>query len=88
MAGGTLQPGGAVERVLAEKTSLHTWLAAAFELSTAQGAEITQRVRNLAGDDAVDVLHIVKKGRHQLVTTDGLRLAKGTRALVQAIERP
>jgi energy-coupling factor transporter ATP-binding protein EcfA2 len=81
-------PHAEVERILADKTSLHTWLAAAFDLSTAQGTEITERVRRLAGDDAVDVLSIVRKGRHRLVATDGLRLAEGTRALVQALERP
>jgi rRNA-processing protein FCF1 len=79
-------PHAQVEQELEGKTSLHTWLAAAFELSTAQGTEITERVRKLGGDDAVDVVGIVKKGSHRLVATDGVRLAEGTRSLVQALE--
>jgi hypothetical protein len=79
-------PHAAVEERLAEKTTLNTWLADAFDLSVAQGAAITERVRQLGGEDAVQTVRLVTKGSHHLVLTDGQQLAEGTRALVRALE--
>ena len=79
-------PHARVEEELAEKTSLNSWLAAAFELSTAQGLEINERVRQLGGEDAVVTVTTVKKGSHRLLSVDGQTLAEGTRELVRALE--
>jgi hypothetical protein len=75
-----------VEAALAAKTSLNTWLADLFGLSTAQGEQIRERVRKLAGPDAVNVVRLTQKGAHQLVATDGVKLTQGAKALVKAIE--
>jgi hypothetical protein len=79
-------PRARVEQELADKTSLNSWLAAAFELSTAQGLEINERVRQLGGEDAVVTVTTVKKGSHRLLSVDGQTLAEGTRELVRALE--
>ncbi len=79
-------PHARVEELLAEKTSLNSWLAGAFELSTAQGIEITDRVRQLGGEDAVTTVATVKRGSHRLLAVDGWTLAEGTRELVRALE--
>ena len=71
-------PHARVEELLAEKTSLNSWLAGAFELSTAQGIEITDRVRQLGGEDAVTTVATVKRGSHRLLAVDGWTLAEGT----------
>ncbi|MGH2968256.1 MAG: hypothetical protein ACRDK0_04205, partial [Solirubrobacteraceae bacterium] len=80
-------PHAEVEAWLAEDRPLTAWLAEVFGLSVAQGSEISDRVRRLGGDAAVDTLRIVKRGSHRLVAADALRLAEGTKALVRELER-
>jgi hypothetical protein len=80
-------PHAEVETWLAGDRSLTAWLAEVFRLSVAQGAEITDRVRRLGGDAAVETVSIVRRGAHRLVAADGLRLAEGTKALVRELER-
>jgi predicted ATPase len=80
-------PYAEVETWLAEDRSLTAWLAEVFDLSVAQGTDITDRVRRLGGDAAVETVSVVKRGVHRLVTADALRLAQGTKALVRALER-
>jgi AAA domain/AAA domain, putative AbiEii toxin, Type IV TA system len=80
-------PHAEVETWLAEDRSLTAWLAEVFRLSVAQGAEITDRVRRLGGDAAVETVSIVRRGAHRLVAADGLRLSEGTKSLVRELER-
>jgi len=75
-----------VEERLGSLTTLHTWLAEAFGLSSAQGQEVNQRVRNLCGDGAVQLLRIVRAGAHGPVTIDPLELVRSTRRLVDALQ--
>ncbi len=79
-------PHADVEAALEAKTSLNTWLADLFELSTAQGEQIREHLRRLAGPDAIGVVRLAQRGTHQLVLTDGLKLANGAKTLVKAIE--
>jgi predicted ATPase len=81
------RPHAEVEAFLAEDRRLTAWLAEVFGLSVAQGTEITERVRRLGGDAAVETLRIVRSGAHRLVVADSVRLAEGTKALVRALER-
>ena len=79
-------PHAQVEEALETKTSLNTWLADLFELSTAQGEQIREHLRRLGGADAIEVVRLAQKGTHQLVLTDGITLVNSAKALVKAIE--
>ena len=79
-------PHAEVEDRIAALTSLTTWLAAAFDLSPAQGKEVGDRVRALAGEEAQRTVRLISKGTHQLVHVDGTRLVAQTKALVKALE--
>jgi hypothetical protein len=79
-------PHAEVDAYLAQDRSLTHWLADTFQLSIAQGAEITATVRRLAGDRGVETVNVARRGSHRLVVADGVRLAEGTRALVRALE--
>lgn len=75
-----------VEEILREPRRLTAWLAEALELSVAQGAEINAQIRRLGGEEAVNAVAIMRRGAHELVQTDGLRLAEATKRLVRALE--
>jgi ABC-type molybdenum transport system ATPase subunit/photorepair protein PhrA len=79
-------PHAQVEEALGEPRKLTAWLAEAFELSVAQGNDVTERVRRIGGDDAVRAVAIMRKGAHELVQTDELELVAATRRLVRALE--
>ena len=79
-------PHAEVEERLAEKTSLNSWLAEAFGLSTAQGHQISDKVRALGGEEAVETIKTIRKGTHRIVMADGQELARSTRTLVKALE--
>lgn len=79
-------PHAQVEETLSEPRKLTAWLAEAFELSVAQGAEVTERVRRAAGDEAVKAVALMRKGAHELVQTDELELVEATKRLVRVLE--
>jgi ABC-type lipoprotein export system ATPase subunit len=75
-----------VEERLASITSLTGWLAAALNLTVAQGREIREAIRRLGGDDAVEVVDLARRGTHERLNVDGLQLVQGARRLVRALE--
>jgi ABC-type lipoprotein export system ATPase subunit len=79
-------PHADVEQTLAEPRTLTAWLADTFELSIAQGADISDRVRRIAGDDAVSALKTMRKGAHGAVNADAVELVRSTKRLVTALE--
>ena len=75
--------GGVVSVAWAETWAL---LAEAFELSVAQGVEVTERVRRVGGEEAVRAVAIMRKGSHELVQADELELVEATKRLVRTLE--
>lgn len=81
-------PHAQIDARLAGHTSLNTWLADAFGLEPSQGLETTDRVRQLGGDDAVEVVKLAKVGSHKALSKDPLDLARGAERLVKELEKP
>lgn len=79
-------PHAEVEQRLGEQRGVTAWLAEAFELSVAQGADITARVRGIGGEETVEAVRTMRKGAHELVAVDGLALVQATKRLVGALE--
>jgi ABC-type lipoprotein export system ATPase subunit len=79
------RPHAEIDERVASLTSLNAHLADALGLSIAQGREIREAVRRLAGDDAVEAVDVARKGAHQLLEIDGLHLVEGTKRLVRAL---
>ena len=79
-------PHAEIDERLAGLTSLGAWLAEAFGLSVAQGKEVRERIAKLGGRDAVQVVDIARKGSHQEVGIDPVKLVEGAKRLVRALE--
>jgi DNA repair exonuclease SbcCD ATPase subunit len=76
-----------VEKVLADLTSLNTWLAAAFSIPVAQGEAVRAELRRLGGDDAVKVVELSRRGAHRGVgEAEALALARATERVVARLE--
>ena len=86
IAGGTSH--AEVDEDLDKLTSLHTWLAAALDLNTAQGHEVTRAVRNMGGDGAVKAVILARRGAHEPIPDLDLgALTRDTERLVRVLER-
>ena len=79
-------PHAEIDERLAGLTSLGAWLAEAFGLSVAQGNDVRERIAKLGGRDAVQVVDIARKGSHEEVHIDAVKLVEGAKRLVRALE--
>jgi hypothetical protein len=79
-------PHAEIDERLAGLTSLGAWLAEAFGLSVAQGNDIRERIAKLGGSEAVQVVDIARKGSHEEVRIDAVKLVEGAKRLVRALE--